>query len=187
MLIRDYDFVFMQGDAPYVVYILECKTRDHYYVGKTKDAFNRINQHIDGRGSSFTKGYGVHDLVGFFRCYSEKQTNRLEENLAKALLSVFGQENVNGGSFVQIHPENMKKSFKIIKREKFIHMEIVAYYENKDCYKVYRYLLIDKLKEEIIEVIDDIKTKKIELIDGRKIELSQCSFKANTEPFHYAK
>ena len=48
---------------PYSVYILASKRNGTLYTGVTNDLGRRIDEHRTGRGSNFTKRYGVVVLV----------------------------------------------------------------------------------------------------------------------------
>ncbi|MBV8191684.1 MAG: GIY-YIG nuclease family protein, partial [Alphaproteobacteria bacterium] len=49
----------------YYVYILTNVKRNVMYVGVTSELQNRVAEHADGRGSSFTREYRVNTLVHF--------------------------------------------------------------------------------------------------------------------------
>ena len=52
------------------VYILTNKYRTTFYVGVTNDLVERIHEHQNGVGSSFTKKYNLKDLI-FFEEFSD--------------------------------------------------------------------------------------------------------------------
>ncbi len=54
----------------YYVYILECKDGS-LYTGITNDVARRFEQHKQGKGASYTRSRGVHQLV-----YTEKKRNK---------------------------------------------------------------------------------------------------------------
>lgn len=47
----------------YYVYILASRRHGTLYIGVTNSVQTRLEQHRNGRGSSFVKRYGVHRLV----------------------------------------------------------------------------------------------------------------------------
>ena len=49
----------------YYVYILTNVKRNVMYVGVTNDLQNRVTEHADGRGGSFTRQYRINTLVHF--------------------------------------------------------------------------------------------------------------------------
>jgi putative endonuclease len=49
----------------YWTYILASKPRGTLYIGVTNGIIRRIEQHIEGKASSFTRRHGVHRLVWF--------------------------------------------------------------------------------------------------------------------------
>jgi len=67
------------------VYILECQDR-FYYTGMTWSISNRINQHIRGFGSKFTRKHGVKKLkfVAEFDDFEEaRETERKFKNFSR--------------------------------------------------------------------------------------------------------
>jgi predicted GIY-YIG superfamily endonuclease len=42
----------------YGVYVIECKTPNHYYVGETRQFKHRITSHMRGNGARFTRSHG---------------------------------------------------------------------------------------------------------------------------------
>ncbi len=55
----------MNTDRYYCVYILASKRNGTLYIGVTRNLELRVQQHKEGRGSTFTKKYKVHRLVYF--------------------------------------------------------------------------------------------------------------------------
>ena len=55
----------MQQARIYYVYMLASLARRTLYIGVTNDIFRRIAEHRAGTGSTFTKKYGVTQLVWF--------------------------------------------------------------------------------------------------------------------------
>jgi putative endonuclease len=49
----------------YWTYILASKPRGTLYIGVTNGLIHRVEQHRAGKGSAFTRKYGVHTLVWF--------------------------------------------------------------------------------------------------------------------------
>lgn len=80
-----------------------------YYVGKTTDVKNRIEQHMAGKGSEWTR---LHKPVKVL------ETRRLkdqydETNTTKEYMKKYGIENVRGGAYVQMDlPETHKEALK---------------------------------------------------------------------------
>jgi hypothetical protein len=42
----------------YTIYLIECKTPNHYYIGQTADIGQRIKRHLRGTGAAFVKRHG---------------------------------------------------------------------------------------------------------------------------------
>lgn len=45
------------------LYVIECNTPKHFYVGLSNNIANRIGSHCFGNGSSWTKIHGVNRVV----------------------------------------------------------------------------------------------------------------------------
>lgn len=46
-----------------VVYVLRCNVPGYYYIGETCNLERRLQEHREGKGSEFTRKYGVAELV----------------------------------------------------------------------------------------------------------------------------
>ena len=55
----------MQREHNYFVYILASQPQGTLYIGVTNDLRRRIQEHRDGEGGTFTKRYGVDQLVWY--------------------------------------------------------------------------------------------------------------------------
>jgi predicted GIY-YIG superfamily endonuclease len=81
------------------IYVLELKN-GKYYVGKTnRDIRDRFNEHLLGQGSEWTKKYKVIKVVEII----ENQDNFDEDKITKKYMSIYGIDNVRGGSYVSIN------------------------------------------------------------------------------------
>lgn len=49
----------LDNETPYYLYIIECKRKNHFYVGITYQPSVREKQHREGRGANFTEDFGV--------------------------------------------------------------------------------------------------------------------------------
>jgi predicted GIY-YIG superfamily endonuclease len=79
------------------IYILELKS-NKYYIGKTQNVENRFQQHINGKGSSWTKKYKPISILKFFK----NTSNFDEDKYVKEYMAKYGIENVRGGSYSKI-------------------------------------------------------------------------------------
>ena len=61
----------------YFVYLLASRRNGTLYVGVTNDLFRRLDEHRSGRGSVFTRKYGVTTLVWF------ETHERIDEAIAR--------------------------------------------------------------------------------------------------------
>ena len=80
-----------------VIYVLSLSD-DCWYVGKTKDLSSRLEQHMSGSGSAWTRLHKTLDVV------MEKKMVGLfdEDNKVKSLMMSYGIDKVRGGSYSQI-------------------------------------------------------------------------------------
>lgn len=71
----------------------------HYYVGKSDNVMQRYKQHLDGKGSTWTKMYRP---VSVERTI-ESQTSFDEDNYTKEYMKKYGVDKVRGGSYANIN------------------------------------------------------------------------------------
>jgi hypothetical protein len=80
------------------VYILKLE-QDKYYVGKTYNTDNRIDSHIIGEGSEWTKLYKYISKIQIINFCDEYD----EDKYTIMYMAKYGIDNVRGGSFCTIH------------------------------------------------------------------------------------
>lgn len=79
------------------VYVLKLQG-GNYYVGKSDDIIARYQQHLEGRGSAWTKKYPPLQLVE-----SRDNVSPFEEDkVTKEYMAKYGIDKVRGGSYCQI-------------------------------------------------------------------------------------
>ena len=79
------------------IYILKCQ-KDKYYIGKTNN-IERVKNHFENNGSVFTKKYkplSIHKII-------ENQNDFDEDKFVKEYMSMYGIDNVRGGSYSQLN------------------------------------------------------------------------------------
>ena len=81
------------------IYILACDS-NMYYVGKTYDIMRRLREHQDqaGKGSDFTKIYKPLRAIRII----ENANDYDEDRYTKEYMSIYGIDNVRGGSYVKL-------------------------------------------------------------------------------------
>ena len=81
---------------------LEC---GKYYVGIAVDSFQRISDHIKGRGPKWTRKYKFKEClkVIYLGEISYKKAKRKENLVTKKLMKKFGVENVRGGRWYEMN------------------------------------------------------------------------------------
>lgn len=87
------------------LYILEL-AGGKYYVGKTTDIKRRVEQHLTGRGSEWTK---LHKPIKVLETRKLKDEHD-ENNTTKDLMKKYGIDNVRGGSYSQVMLPSAYKS-----------------------------------------------------------------------------
>ncbi len=80
-----------------IIYVLECKD-GKYYVGKTGDLDRRLQTHISGSGSFWTKRYPYQKLVEVVRNADKFD----EDKYVLKYMDLYGIDNVRGGSYSQM-------------------------------------------------------------------------------------
>ena len=65
------------------VYIIECETPDHIYVGMSNNISRRLAQHRAGKGSKFTREHGVKKLLRAEFFENRKDTEAFERQMTK--------------------------------------------------------------------------------------------------------
>jgi hypothetical protein len=86
-----------QNDRENIIYVLQCKD-GKYYVGKTGDLDRRLQSHISGTGSFWTKKYPYEKLVEVVRNADKFD----EDKYVLKYMDLYGIDNVRGGSYSQM-------------------------------------------------------------------------------------
>ena len=81
-------------DSVYILKLIDNK----YYIGRSSNPYERIQQHFDGCGSMWTKKYQPIDIIEII----ENCNNFDEDKYTIQYMANYGIENVRGGAFVQI-------------------------------------------------------------------------------------
>jgi predicted GIY-YIG superfamily endonuclease len=86
------------------VYVIKC-SNDKYYIGRTNHLENRLEDHSEGNGSSWTKMYKpikVEKIIPNCSAFEE-------DKLTKEYMSAKGIDNVRGGSYSNINLTSNQK------------------------------------------------------------------------------
>jgi len=88
------------------MYIYALKLQNNkYYIGKTTNFENRLNQHRNGCASQWTKKYNVIEVI-FFKIVEpisgDINFHRLENLYTEAFIYKYGWENVRGGQYCKV-------------------------------------------------------------------------------------
>jgi predicted GIY-YIG superfamily endonuclease len=79
------------------IYVL-CLEGGRYYIGKSDNVLNRYKQHLNGKGSSWTKKYKPISLEKTIENVSSFE----EDKITKEYMSKYGINKVRGGSYVEV-------------------------------------------------------------------------------------
>ena len=85
------------------IYVIECKSRNYYYVGTTVREMwvgggQREKEHQEGWGSKFTTKHGFCRTM-FVTLVSPGQASTLENDLTRWLMHKYGWKNASGGDY----------------------------------------------------------------------------------------
>jgi hypothetical protein len=86
------------------IYILKLKN-NKYYVGKTTNTIQRLEDHVDGIGCEWTKLYKPIELLAVH----ENLDAFDEDKYTISMMSKYGIDHVRGGSFVQLELSEPEK------------------------------------------------------------------------------
>ncbi len=146
-------------DKDYIIYVLELED-NKFYIGRSTNHLERIEQHIRGEGAEFTKKYKVKKL----REVIETKDKFDEDKITKKYMSQYGILNVRGGTYTTL--EFSEEIINILQKEIYGSEDRCYYcgskfhFQNncKDRYKKNKNNDINKKN------IDEIENKKEELI-----------------------
>ena len=84
-----------------MVYVLELED-DCWYVGITHNLNMRYAQHLSGDGAVWTK---MHPPKRIHEVYVEDATFKLENEVTRKLIAIYGEDKVRGGAWCQRTPK----------------------------------------------------------------------------------
>ena len=87
------------------IYVIECRARNHFYVGTTyRELYDRIQEHENRRGSLWTTRHGYKRMALWADVRTE-HASKLEDELTEWLMHRYGIRNVRGGNYVNCRPD----------------------------------------------------------------------------------
>jgi predicted GIY-YIG superfamily endonuclease len=86
----------------HIVYVLECQTPAHFYIGMTSRFTHRIAVHKEGKASSFTKKHGVKSVIHTEEAIDGDHALERVRELMVQYRAKYGYENVSGTSFIRV-------------------------------------------------------------------------------------
>ncbi len=170
-----------------VIYVLKL-INNKYYIGRTNDISRRIGQHLEGKGSFWTKKYTPISLIKVYENISIFD----EDKITKEYMNKFGIDNVRGGSYSQ--EIISEKDYKTIQKEIWHATNCCLRcgrnnHYIKDCFAEFdinNHYIDDNLFERIINFSNNI-IKGLKLFHNENIECSRCGRKSHTSNNCYAK
>ena len=82
------------------VYIIECRSPNHWYVGSTfRELYDRVAEHEHAFGSHWTRRHGFKRLAVWLDVPTEA-ASVVEDDVTEWLMHEYGVRNVRGGNFV---------------------------------------------------------------------------------------
>jgi len=126
------------------IYILKLQ-ENKWYIGKTyKKVKERFQEHLDGKGSSWTSKYKpikIHHIID--TCGPDKGAEYWQENASTLeYMEEYGIENVRGGSYTNVvfYPEQLRYLHLVTNPENFFEGKLNCYIndDTKELYKAYK-------------------------------------------------
>lgn len=90
----------------FIVYVLKLE-RNKYYIGRTTNFLERLEQHIRGNGSEYTRRFKVIRVIEQI----ETKDPFDEDKITKKYMSRHGIDNVRGGSYTTFELDSNTKEF----------------------------------------------------------------------------
>ena len=87
------------------IYILKLKN-NKYYIGKSQDPEKRFVEHLSGLGSSWTQIHKPIEIIKIIKNSDDFE----EDKQVKKLMSLYGIDNVRGGSYLQLELSQEQKN-----------------------------------------------------------------------------
>ena len=81
---------------PFTVYVLSCRTPDHFYVGITQNFMSRLKNHRRGKGAKFTQTHGVEKVLFTKKVRGEERAKDLAKLYTDHYIQICGERNVAG-------------------------------------------------------------------------------------------
>lgn len=96
------------------IYVLKLEKRK-YYVGLTRNDFQRLNQHKEGKGAAWTKKYPPVSILSVQSDLKPSDENKITLEMMKK----YGIENVRGGDWyhIKLSPTKIKEVKSLIKKK----------------------------------------------------------------------
>lgn len=101
------------------IYVLELED-ERYYVGRTSNFFQRMNEHFGGNGSVYTKKYKPIKIKEVI----EEKNNSDERDKTLEYMKIYGYEKVRGYAWCSeqlLHPPKIKNKKNVSKIEKKVY------------------------------------------------------------------
>lgn len=81
-----------------ILYVLKLEN-DCYYIGMSHNLNNRLSQHIQGKGSKWTK---INKFVSVEKVVFPANEKGIENRVTLEYIAKYGSDKVRGGSFTKV-------------------------------------------------------------------------------------
>jgi len=125
----------------YVLYLQQ----NRYYIGRSANPAKRFREHVNGHGSEWTRKYKPIELIQIY----ENQSHYDEDKYVKEYMTLYGIDNVRGGSYVTEYLH--KYQIYNLKREIWNATGCCLRCGNKNHYVKHCYALKDVTGESILD------------------------------------
>jgi predicted GIY-YIG superfamily endonuclease len=86
----------------YYVYVIECRTPDHYYIGLTQHFDERMGKHMCGTAARFTATHGFKKVISKQGYEWKEDAKDRERELTEQYTQRYGVEKVAGAGWSQV-------------------------------------------------------------------------------------
>ena len=87
----------------HIVYVIACKSPNHFYVGYSREFDKRMKTHKRKGGAMFTKIHGFDKVIFTKEVSSIEEAKKLENKLTFELIEKYGSDNVAGAGHTTVN------------------------------------------------------------------------------------
>jgi predicted GIY-YIG superfamily endonuclease len=154
----------------YCVYVIECETPNHYYIGLTRSYNHRIRNHMRGKGARFTQVHGFKKVIAVKSHESEKCAKESERELTEQYIQTYSIENVAGAGKSQVLKGKLRKANMV--SEPILKNVLASSSKNKERKKAY---IVAQIRQRYSRAYEKWNAAEdLELIVNYQAGLSTC-------------